>query len=92
MIQSSVGESHPGSVHLGRYVECVRKGVHEKGGRAAQYTVTDMCDGIAQGHDGMNYSLLSREMITNMIEVQMQSTPLMVLCSYHPVINLSQLI
>lgn len=75
MIQSSVGESHPGSVHLGEYVECVRKGINEKGGRAAQYTVTDMCDGIAQGHDGMNYSLLSREMIANMIEVQMQSTP-----------------
>ncbi|GAA0181125.1 dihydroxy-acid dehydratase [Clostridium sediminicola] len=75
MIQSSVGESHPGSVHLGEYVECVRKGINEKGGRAAQYTVTDMCDGIAQGHDGMNYSLLSREMIASMIEVQMQSTP-----------------
>lgn len=75
MIQSSVGESHPGSVHLGEYVECVRDGINQKGGRAAQYTVTDMCDGIAQGHDGMNYSLLSREMIANMIEVQIQSTP-----------------
>lgn len=75
MIQSSVGESHPGSVHLGEYVELVRKGLHEKGGRGAQYTVTDMCDGIAQGHDGMNYSLLSREMIANMIEVQIQATP-----------------
>ncbi|MBN2899248.1 MAG: dihydroxy-acid dehydratase [Clostridia bacterium] len=75
MIQSSAGESHPGSVHLDEYVEWVRKGVNEKGGRGARYTVTDMCDGIAQGHDGMNYSLLSREMIVNMIEVQMQSTP-----------------
>lgn len=75
MIQSSAGESHPGSVHLNAYVEWVRKGVTKQGGRAAQYTVTDMCDGIAQGHDGMNYSLLSREMIVNMIEVQMQSTP-----------------
>lgn len=75
MIQSSAGESHPGSVHLDEYVDFVRKGVGEKGGRAAKYTVTDMCDGIAQGHDGMNYSLLSREMIVSMIEVQIQSTP-----------------
>jgi len=75
MIQSSVGESHPGSVHLGEYVERVRIGIHESGGRAAQYTVTDMCDGIAQGHDGMNYSLVSREIIADMIEIQLQATP-----------------
>jgi dihydroxy-acid dehydratase len=75
MVQSSAGESHPGSVHLNDYVQWVKESIDKSGGRPAQYTVTDMCDGIAQGHDGMNYSLLSREMIANMIEVQVQATP-----------------
>ncbi|HHU72892.1 MAG TPA: dihydroxy-acid dehydratase [Clostridiales bacterium] len=75
MVQSTWGESHPGSVHLGKLVEKVRVGVEEEGGKPAQYTVTDICDGIAQGHDGMNYSLVSREIIANAIEIQMKATP-----------------
>ena len=75
MVQSTWGESHPGSVHLGKLVDQVKKGVEEAGGKAAQYTVTDICDGIAQGHDGMNYSLVSREVIAGAIEIQMKATP-----------------
>ena len=75
MVQSSWGDSHPGSVHLGKLVEKVKTGVAEKGGKPAQYTVTDICDGIAQGHNGMNYSLVSREMIANTIEIQINATP-----------------
>lgn len=75
MINSSWGDSHPGSVHLGKLVEEVKREIDKKGGKAAQYTVTDVCDGISQGHDGMNYSLISREMIANTIEVQVKSTP-----------------
>lgn len=43
--------------------------------KGAKYYVTDMCDGESQGHDGINYSLCSREMITNMIEIQFEATP-----------------
>lgn len=75
MVQSSMGDSHPGSVHLGQLADRVKKAVYANGGRPAQYTVTDICDGIAQGHDGMNYSLISREMIANTIEVQINATP-----------------
>ncbi len=75
MVQTSWGDSHPGSVHLGRLAEKVKKGVTEKGGKPAQYTVTDICDGIAQGHDGMNYSLVSRELIAATIEAQINATP-----------------
>ncbi len=75
MVQSSWGDSHPGSVHLGKLVEKIKTGVVEKGGKPAQYTVTDICDGIAQGHNGMNYSLISREMIANTIEIQINATP-----------------
>ncbi|MDL2272644.1 dihydroxy-acid dehydratase [Desulfovibrio sp. OttesenSCG-928-I05] len=75
MIQSSMGESHPGSVHLGRLAEIVKKSLAEEGARGACYAVTDICDGIAQGHAGQNYSLLSRDMICNMVEVQAGATP-----------------
>ncbi|WP_273323437.1 dihydroxy-acid dehydratase [Vallitalea guaymasensis] len=74
-VQSSYGHSHPGSAHLDKLVKGVCEGVYEEGGRPAKYFVTDMCDGEAQGHDGMNYSLASREMIANMIEIQYQATP-----------------
>ncbi|GMQ55878.1 dihydroxy-acid dehydratase [Vallitalea sediminicola] len=74
-VQSSYGHSHPGSAHLDKLVKGVCEGVYEEGGRPAKYFVTDMCDGEAQGHDGMNYSLASREMIANMIEIQYEATP-----------------
>ena len=69
LIESSYGDSHPGSAHLNQFVEEGVKAVNENGGKAARYYVTDICDGIAQGHDGINYSLAHRDMMTNMIEV-----------------------
>jgi dihydroxy-acid dehydratase len=44
-------------------------GVYEKGGRPGQFHVTDICDGCAQGHDGMNFVLASREVIADMVEI-----------------------
>lgn len=75
MLQSTQGESHPGSVHLGAFVDIVRSRLKELGVRGAVYTVTDMCDGISQGHDGLNYSLPSRDIICGMIEIQARATP-----------------
>lgn len=75
IIESTAGDSHPGSVHLGVLVEEVRKGVTEAGGHGARYTCTDICDGESQGTDGMNYSLVSREMIAGMIEIHTGATP-----------------
>ena len=69
LVESSFGDSHPGSAHLNRFVEEGVKAVNDNGGKAARYYVTDICDGIAQGHDGINYSLAHRDMMTNMIEV-----------------------
>ncbi|MGE5613610.1 MAG: dihydroxy-acid dehydratase, partial [Bacillota bacterium] len=74
MIQSSYGESHPGSSHLMQLSSHVRDGVMESGGRPCTFVVTDMCDGIAQGSLGNNYSLLSRDFIAAMIEIQARST------------------
>ena len=74
-IASTFGDSHPGSGHLDILVEEVRKGIAEAGGFGARYFCTDMCDGESQGTDGINYSLVSREMIANMIEIQANATP-----------------
>lgn len=75
MIESTFGDSHPGSGHLDILVEEVRKGIEEAGGHGARYYCTDICDGESQGTDGINYSLVSREMIANMIEIHANATP-----------------
>lgn len=57
MVESVYGDSHPGSYHLNQMVEQAVYGVYEKGGKPAKYYATDICDGCAQGHDGMTWSL-----------------------------------
>lgn len=75
MIESTFGDSHPGSAHLLELVEEAVSGVAQAGGKAARYFTTDICDGMAQGHDGINYSLASRDTIANMIEIHAGATP-----------------
>lgn len=74
-IASTFGDSHPGSAHLDLLVKKVRAGVAQAGGHGARYFATDICDGESQGTDGINYSLASREMIANLIEIQAGATP-----------------
>ena len=74
-VESTFGDSHPGSGHLDKLVEAARQGIAEAGGFGARYFCTDMCDGESQGTDGINFSLASREMIANMIEIQASATP-----------------
>ena len=74
-IESTFGDSHPGSGHLDKLVAAAREGAAQAGGHGARYFCTDMCDGESQGTDGINYSLASREMIANMIEIQANATP-----------------
>lgn len=75
MVESTYGDSHPGSAHLDLLINEAEKAIREHNGKAAKYFTTDMCDGQAQGHDGMNYSLVSREYIADMIEIQAMATP-----------------
>lgn len=75
MVESTFGDSHPGSAHLLSLVEETVASVALEGGKAARYFATDICDGMAQGHDGMNYSLVSRDTIANMIEIHAGATP-----------------
>ena len=74
LVESTYGDSHPGSAHLNIFVEETVKTVNAHGGKAARYYATDICDGMAQGHDGINYSLASRDAIANMIEIHANAT------------------
>jgi len=74
IVESTYGNSHPGSSHLDILVKEAVRGINEHSGKAAQYFATDICDGMAQGHDGINYSLVSRDMIAGMIELHVNAT------------------
>lgn len=69
LIEDAYGDSHPGSVHLNQLTEQAKNGVYEAGGCPARFHTTDICDGCAQGHKGMNFVLASREAICDMVEV-----------------------
>lgn len=73
IIESTYGNSHPGSSHLDTFIEEAVKAVHSNGGKAARYFATDICDGMSQGHDGINYSLPHREAIANLVEAHVNS-------------------
>jgi dihydroxy-acid dehydratase len=75
LVSSTYGYGHPGSFHLDQLVEEALQSLKKQGAKGASMIVSDICDGIAQGHDGMNYSLVSREMIANMVEVQAKAAP-----------------
>ncbi|MDR3561019.1 MAG: dihydroxy-acid dehydratase [Negativicutes bacterium] len=75
LVDDVQGDSHPGSFHLDVLNDEVCIGVYEAGGKPAKFHVTDICDGIAQGHDGMNYILLSREIIADMVQIHASVIP-----------------
>jgi len=58
----------PGHLHLNDIVEAARAGIHMAGGTPFAFPVIGVCDGLAMGHEGMAYSLPSRELIADSIE------------------------
>ena len=63
----------PGHVHLRWLAEKVREGITAAGGVPFEFGVIGICDGIAMGHEGMRYSLPSRENIADSIELMAQA-------------------
>ncbi|MBC8395010.1 MAG: dihydroxy-acid dehydratase [Deltaproteobacteria bacterium] len=59
----------PGHVHLDKIVEAVKAGVYMAGGTPIEFGTIGVCDGIAMNHEGMKYSLASRELIADSVEV-----------------------
>lgn len=63
----------PGHIHLRMLGEAVKEGILEAGGTPFEFNTIAVCDGIAMGHEGMRYSLPSRELIADSVEIMMQA-------------------
>jgi len=74
-IASSANEVIPGHVHLDKVVEAVKAGIRMTGGTPMTFATIGICDGIAMGHQGMKYSLGSRELIADSVEVMAMAYP-----------------
>ena len=68
-VVNSFNEIVPGHKHLREIAEAVKKGVIMEGGTPLEFPSISVCDGIAMNHEGMKYSLVSREIIADSIEV-----------------------
>ena len=72
-IANSWNDIIPGHIHLNKLVEEVKKGIEEEGGVPFTFGVPGICDGIAMGHPGMRYSLASREVVSDCVELMVQA-------------------
>jgi dihydroxy-acid dehydratase len=67
-IVNSFTEVVPGHIHLNTLAEAAKRGVYANGGTPFEFNTMAVCDGIAMGHEGMRYSLPSREIIADTVE------------------------
>ncbi|MDR2140668.1 MAG: dihydroxy-acid dehydratase [Deltaproteobacteria bacterium] len=74
-IVSSENQVIPGHIHLGRIADAVRDGVLAEGGTPFVFPAIGVCDGLAMGHAGMRYSLVSREHIADSVEIMAMAHP-----------------
>jgi len=65
----------PGHIHLDKILEAVKTGVRMAGGTPIAFGAIGVCDGIAMNHSGMKYSLASRELIADSLEVMAMAHP-----------------
>ncbi|NLM42397.1 MAG: dihydroxy-acid dehydratase [Clostridiales bacterium] len=65
----------PGHLHLDNIVEAVKAGIRMAGGTPFAFPAIGVCDGIAMGHEGMKYSLISREHIADSVEIMAMAHP-----------------
>jgi dihydroxy-acid dehydratase len=72
-IANSFCEIVPGHIHLNKVAQVVKKAVRQAGGTAFEFNTIAVCDGIAMGHTGMKYSLASREIIADSVEIMAQA-------------------
>ena len=74
-IANSANEIIPGHIHLDRIAEAVKAGVLMAGGTPIEFNTIGVCDGIAMNHEGMKYSLCSRELIADSVEIMARAHP-----------------
>ena len=74
-IANSANDLIPGHMHLDKVCQAVKDGVRMAGGTPMEFSTIGICDGIAMGHEGMKYSLGSRELICDSVEVVAKAYP-----------------
>jgi dihydroxy-acid dehydratase len=74
-VVNSYNEIIPGHVHLNIITQDVKAGIRLAGGTPVEFPAIGICDGIAMGHTGMKYSLASRELIADSVEVMVMAHP-----------------
>lgn len=74
-IANSANELIPGHMHLNSIAKAVKEGIRMAGGTPLEFHTVGICDGIAMGHEGMKYSLPSRELICDSVEVMAKAYP-----------------
>jgi dihydroxy-acid dehydratase len=74
-IANSFNEIIPGHIHLDKLVDAVKAGIYAGGGTPLVFNTIGICDGIAMNHEGMKYSLPSRELIADTIETMAVAHP-----------------
>ncbi len=74
-VANSFNEIIPGHIHLRQVVDAVKAGIRMAGGTPVEFGGIGVCDGIAMNHLGMRYSLASRELIADSVEVMAQAHP-----------------
>ena len=72
-VANSYTDIVPGHIHLQRLGAAVKQGILSAGGVPFEFDTIAVCDGIAMGHEGMRFSLPSRELIADSVEVMMQA-------------------
>ncbi|MCM8810706.1 MAG: dihydroxy-acid dehydratase, partial [Candidatus Omnitrophica bacterium] len=72
-VANSGNEIIPGHIHLDKITEAVKAGIRIAGGTPIEFRTIGVCDGIAMGHQGMKYSLVSRDIIADSIEIMAQA-------------------
>ena len=72
-VANSYNEVVPGHINLRQISEAVKAGIRMAGGTPVEFGVIGVCDGIAMGHEGMKYSLASRELIADSIEAMVMA-------------------
>jgi dihydroxy-acid dehydratase len=74
-IANSANEIIPGHIHLDKIAQAVKAGIRLAGGTPIEFSTIGVCDGIAMNHEGMKYSLCSRELIADSVEVMARAHP-----------------
>ena len=72
-VANAWNEIVPGHVHLDKVAEAVKAGIRMAGGTPLEFGTIGVCDGIAMGHEGMRYSLPSREVIADTVEIMVEA-------------------